>query len=182
MCSDPINSTLFLHRGISIISSLSLSEKYLLIFFEVLSSSSPSPRLYCLTIDKCVKRRWDPIRSELVGRMLVNDFTSRYARTERGQRRYCIIICRVHPCGGRVSEGVVCEPPFSSRIHTHGRQQRIRVMRCFVCGSRRSVSVITYQINYSYYFIPPRRFRTSCRAEPARYSCNFAAWAKSAAS
>lgn len=168
MCSDLTNSIhTFSHReNIDIL--VSPSRRSLTNFLR--STLAPLlPRstivLCLLAIDRWVKRRWDSIRSELAGRMLINDFTSRYARTERGQRRYCIIICSVHPRGARVSDGAVC----SRRAFTRTNANKGYARCGFVCGIRRSVSVITYQINYSYYFIPPRRFRTSCRAELARY-------------
>lgn len=38
--------------------------------------------------------------------------------------------------------------------------------------------ILSYQINYSYCFIPAQRFESFRRAEPARYGANFAARAK----
>jgi len=98
------------------------------------------------------------IRSEVVGRILVNDFTNRYARPKR--------VALLHNNLQRA---------LSQRESTEGDSFCSRsIRRAFTCMNaikgyvrrfcvrrvRRSVSVITYQINYSYYFIPLRRFRT----------------------
>lgn len=64
---------------------------------------------------------------------------------------------------------------FTTHIHT---QLHICKSKGALTHSMRPVRLITYQINYSYYFIPPRRFETFRGAELARYSSNFAARAK----